>query len=484
MVRDTEVYDILLRAVRKGVELVKEYEQQDQPLDEYTFPKYNNFPALLSNNESYHGLPYFWSHSCLSSESPKYYSYLFGTDIMPENIAEWQAFIKLAQTHSVLLSHYKQHDYRYQELNKSQKFIENTFFRHINTTVADLVDRYLHTVKSIEFDEPTFQEIYCQWEEAIFAEQLVFDVMVPIVFVKFDFEQFDIAPHVRIERMDENFQLARNTESYQEVAVNESVIGAATHALVLSNHSIENTLSPGGKVSFRHLETFKQFVPDIDQFFASLRTATGAQTGYGQIIARPIGWAESWTAYLPDIRVIFVRAYPDEFENLYESMVPPILSKEDCNEISAIYNSLASASANQILIASRRLNAAYLRRSEEDSILDITIGLEALLVKDGKTGEITHKLAMRLAAVCKMQPFETYTPSEVFALCKKIYDFRSAVAHGTHEVDKKRYLDDKQKNVKVPIVEVALALLRHALTFFCSHNEFLDSQKLDMSLLE
>ena len=76
-----------------------------------------------------------------------------------------------------------------------------------------------------------------------------------------------------------------------------------------------------------------------------------------------------------------------------------------------------------------------------------------------------------------MQPFDIYTAAEVFTLSKKIYSRRSDLAHGKPGIDKSRYYDNNRTNVKVLVEDVVLALLSHALIFFCSHNEFLDSQK-------
>lgn len=476
MIRDNEIYTLLLQAVRKGVQIVEEHEQQGRPIH-----KYSDFPEMAKFDS---GLPRFSNLSYWSETSPKDYASIFTGELDAKKIAEWQPFIHLTKTHPTFINDIDTFTSYWKDTEIPYNFLETMNIVRMGLIIKDFINRYMHTAKSVGFDVDAFQEIYRQWEEFTFAERLEFDVVVPILFVNFSFDIFELTPYASIERMDDNFQLARNTKFLHMVAANEIVTGAATHALVLNNWSVKNGPHPIGHSSLYYLETFTPIVPVIDRFFAALRATAAVQTGYGQILVRPVDWAARWDAHLPYVIMVFVRAYPDEFENFGWLKTPPILSEEDCQKVSTVYNSLADSSANQLLVASRRLNAAYLRRSEEDSILDITIALEALLVKDGRTGEITHKLATRLAVVCKMEPFETYTPAEVFAHCKKIYDFRSAVAHGTHEIDKKRYLDDKQKNVKVPTVEFALALLRHCLTFFCLHNEFLDSQKLDMLLLE
>ena len=76
-----------------------------------------------------------------------------------------------------------------------------------------------------------------------------------------------------------------------------------------------------------------------------------------------------------------------------------------CRTLAPVYQAILERP--ELRVPSKRLNAAFLRRDEEDSILDVTIGLEALLVTD--KGENTHKLAMHLAALCKLEPFQNYT---------------------------------------------------------------------------
>jgi hypothetical protein len=135
-----------------------------------------------------------------------------------------------------------------------------------------------------------------------------------------------------------------------------------------------------------------------------------------------------------------------------------------------------------MLVAARRLNLAFLRSSEQDSIIDVAIGLETLLVPDGGQGEITHKLAMRLAAICKMQKFESHEASEVFDICKKIYAFRSSVAHGSQDVSKKRTITFSASKKPVEAISLGIALLRHVIMFLADSPDFLDTKKLDMTL--
>jgi len=123
-----------------------------------------------------------------------------------------------------------------------------------------------------------------------------------------------------------------------------------------------------------------------------------------------------------------------------------------------------------------------LRRDESDSILDVTIGLEALLVPDSRS-ESTYKLAMRAAALCKLEPFEGYAPERIFSMCKRIYDFRSAVVHGGDKIEKERMIKIEDGKELLAVV-LGANLLRHVILSLCKRPDYFKPENLDNSLLE
>jgi hypothetical protein len=334
-----------------------------------------------------------------------------------------------------------------------------------------------------KFDEAAFRPIYKEWEVAAFAEQVSFDIVIPLLMLRFDFEVLDLGGDQRIEKMPDDFQLARGCQWIFPVSANDCVVGAATHALVLQNWSIRNDSRTARTEILTNVEGFRPVIHRVDLFLSALRAVAGVQTGYSQLIARADGWADSCRAHLPEVSVINVRAYPDHFENFGWLRVPPVLDEPTCKKVGTLYNVLLALNKNQLSLAARRLNMAMLRSSEQDSILDVTIGLETLLVPDGGKGEITHKLAMRLAALARMRRFESYNPCEVFSLCKKLYDYRSAVAHGSDDLAKKRVIKVPSEKEPIQTAVIGTSLLRYAVRCLAERPELLDARKLDMALL-
>ncbi|MBK8414552.1 MAG: hypothetical protein IPL22_08635 [Bacteroidetes bacterium] len=66
----------------------------------------------------------------------------------------------------------------------------------------------------------------------------------------------------------------------------------------------------------------------INKLFAYLRTQTAIDTGYSQIIAKPINWASSYSADLLSLAIATTKAYPDYFENYYWNYLPNKISSD------------------------------------------------------------------------------------------------------------------------------------------------------------
>jgi hypothetical protein len=124
-----------------------------------------------------------------------------------------------------------------------------------------------------------------------------------------------------------------------------------------------------------------------------------------------------------------------------------------------------------------RLNLSALRTTDEDGVIDAMIAMEALL-SDG-TQEMTHKVAMRLAALYKM--IDPARSEQVFREMKRIYTFRSKIVHGDADLDKYRRLE--RGGTPVPAVDAAVEHLRNAFTVLIKNQTLLDPAKIDSFLL-
>ena len=181
---------------------------------------------------------------------------------------------------------------------------------------------------------------------------------------------------------------------------------------------------------------------------------------------------------LPYVQGATIRSYPGWFEDYYWNIetVPSISNEEMC-EISKLYNTLESATENSIHLSIKRLNQCLVRDNEEDSVLDATIALEALLSDDGNQ-EMTHKLAMRIGALSRLDQDYDRTPFDSFSDVKKIYAYRSAIVHGSKGLDKKRIIKIDEGN-EVNAHVLAVDYLRMILRALLNHPDYRVPRNID-----
>jgi hypothetical protein len=124
-----------------------------------------------------------------------------------------------------------------------------------------------------------------------------------------------------------------------------------------------------------------------------------------------------------------------------------------------------------------------MRYEEEDRILDATIALEALL-SDTEQQEISHKMALRMAALSKLDPQIGVPPYSVFQHMKAIYKYRSAIVHGNSTTQKLRSLRiPEYESDAVSTTDMAIYYLRRLLVVLMLHKRYLDPRSVDAELL-
>lgn len=446
---------------------------------------YFNFP-MISYNEN--GMPRFYQNPF---GGPKDYKNAFrsnGFSITPE-----PALVQLDQLDSfkTLFTFISEHDYLKLRFMPKEMFSPVSDATHSNSydfftfsikyTIETLADRYIHINNNAIYDEASYREIVVPFFNCLFEDKLYVDICVPILFLKFDFDTLSLAKNNIIQKMDDPFQLARASKSAYGPGVHQSVLPAATHMFVMRGWYIPNQ----NQWQLANLLSDSSVYPleIIDKFFASLRILTGAPTGYAQVLMRPVGWAKTFLAGLPPIEGTSIRAYPPRFENYYWNVNDiPTIDFSTATKIVDQFDKLAAIPENSVKVALRRLNRCFMRETEEDTVLDATIGLEALL-SDDERQEMTHKLAMRIAALSKLSSKFPHSPSEVLKTVKSIYAYRSAVVHGSTKVDKKRVIQFVDKTSKEASL-MGVEYLRLILEILIEHPKFRAPMNIDKFLLE
>jgi Apea-like HEPN len=365
------------------------------------------------------------------------------------------------------------------EKSKDEKF--NSVFAIFLTSIAkDVANRFIHINKTFRPNRDSIESLYAPIEEFIFSDVLNIDIIVPILFVKFNFDSVSINDNTEIRKIEDRLHLARSSVKSYRVSVHDTVVASATHALILKKWYVKNSESI---VAFDILSNPRVYPTDqIDKFFGAIRLAKEIDTGYAQLMASPIGWARHFQADLPTLEGTTIRSYPSWFEDYYwNSEKFPELNEEDVKNIGNIYINLLKSREKSIDIAIKRLNQCLIRDNEEDSVLDATIALEALLLRDGNQ-EMTHKLAMRAAALSKLAVDYENKPKDVFKDIKHIYKYRSAIVHGSIIPEEKRMINVSEGK-SIPANALAVKYLRFIIKKLIEYPQYRDPKKIDEDLL-
>jgi len=349
--------------------------------------------------------------------------------------------------------------------------------------IGQFIDSYIHTFGTFEYDKEKATELYAQWESGLYSDSLKLMFVVPLLFLQCDFETVLLSDNAAIVKLEEKQQLSRMASSglqYSASHVQRIVAGAATHAFVSAGWSLEKQTTYFELIMA--LSRPQSFPTDvIDDLFCALRVGTSAVTGYSQAVWAPVGWAADFKGDLLPWIPVLVRRYPTRFEDGY--WVNKEVSRLDARggeTVRQVFNGLRSSNRKEHRVATRRINLAALREEEEDSILDATIALEALL-SDDSAQEMTHKLALRLAALSRLVGYH-HKPVDVFKGVKHVYSYRSQIVHGSTKAKDRREISVGQQP-GIPAVAAAETYARLALRAVLEHPEFGDPQKIDSELL-
>jgi hypothetical protein len=247
------------------------------------------------------------------------------------------------------------------------------------------------------------------------------ELVVPILNVSFEVDNFDLDNSTRVERMSDGLRLSC-WPSRPRVNDHETVQRMATHAVILSHWTLPNPSALGWMFTTKD-EPLD--APTLDRFFQALSTIIPEPSGYLQVVYRPLGWSHTFSGPLPEI--IQGPIIPQHSSKIEGTDEPErTLSTDETSLVQQAFTALQS-NEKTISIAGQRLWEAERRTSDVDRIIDLCIGIEAL-VSGEAPGDTTYKISVRTAAV--LADLGINDPKEVMKAAKTVYALRSAVVHG------------------------------------------------------
>lgn len=353
---------------------------------------------------------------------------------------------------------------------KSYNSVESEI-RHL---AVSIVERFLFITGESKKDsieesiKPYIEEVLRYY----IADQLYVKFCIPVCLTTFEDDEIKLVDGITIERINEDFQKARQHVCEYEVVSEDWIAACATHMIILDNYYYKNDQD----FSFDRVSKDYNSYPlqKIDEIIGIIRIVTGYTIGYEQLLMQPVGWIHGFCADLPAVYGAKSHSVNGKELSTFWMYLPvSTITKEQSNRICDLYKKLIACNG-KLDFALRRYNRCALREEIDDQVTDACIGLESLLSGNAKT-EITYTISNRIPVVFSdiKEPWSQNSRK----LLKKIYSLRSKIVHGSKIADKDKYyaIDD----VKYYLPDLAIKYLRQTIIFMLDHPKFLKSEEFD-----
>lgn len=463
--KNKEFFAVFSHAMEIGLDIIKTLERQNTPIKSHLGYRTVRFKG--------NGLPVFYDSGL------KNYGQPFGLDnqstVNCNQNPVFRTFINFAKQNDTIRKHFEiPASSEISSLNDEKEAI---FEKLVLALISNTIDLYIHKNRDGAFSPEWLKPYYREIERGIFDETLQVDILVPILMLAFDFDSIWLNKKVALFKMNNEAQESRAYLQDLDPKVHWAAANVTSHAFLFKDYKLKNKGYWG--IEEEILKLLKENDELINNYFAMLKVVTDFQTGYAQILINPTMWSFYFMAHLPTFIRKSVRNYPSYFDDEFHKSIP-VVKVQQLEKLKQLQANQVTITNKRIKLALRRLNNCLLRDNEEDKILDAVIGLEALF-GDSEKQEMTHKLALRAGIISTLDSENEYNSVEIMKAVKTIYSYRSAVAHGSKNVEKKRFLEIGSK--KITSVEFAIALLRNSIITLLENQKFLEPSKIDEELL-
>ncbi|SCD48449.1 hypothetical protein GA0115240_110711 [Streptomyces sp. DvalAA-14] len=330
-----------------------------------------------------------------------------------------------------------------------------------------LASRYIREHPNEEsINEDDLHRLYLGQESYLVGDDLRMNVYVPIlgVVIASESEVFDKYSIVELSKKQRALLAKVSFVSPHDA----QELGAVTHAL-----NFEDVPAyAGGCGLYFAVGPYEATLDLVNQFFEAACIDSPGAIGYAQMLFEPVGWFGDMDGDGNTESVHLLRDYATRLDalTLHKAEIGP-------NELSStnFYFERLSHSHPSLRVAARRLSTARARSNDEDRIVDLCIGLEALLGGGSQSGEIIHKISLRAAAMLSQSGWGRSV--EIMTAMKDLYSYRSRVVHGVPGPHKKQmlYIDGTPIHASRYALAALCAVLRISLQVNGFHPDKVDA---------
>ncbi len=461
--------NLVISFVKEALCFLRTYKLEEMDIDTYF-----SWKSIRKNAD---GFPI--RDLSFSAGAPRDYTNLFRKGWGRNQLVSAQDFTSFKMIHEFAKNSEEIRDRLFLKADNTGELSEYDL-RDLISLALTIVDRYIHVFNTTEYSEIDVERVYSPIANGIFCEKLDMDIYIPILGIKFDTGGQKLADNIYLEEMDWKFQQARFQEYSSLSNVPPALKTAATHAFVLKNWRFSNYRRRA--IYFSVIDSDFYPVDLIDKLFAALRIICDVDTGYSQLIIKPINWAISYQADLPPLLGTEISAYPIKFNN--DLFTPfqrgPEIGETAIAEIGELIKKFMKEKCNSLRVALKRINLCYYRDNDEDTLIDAVIGLESLISNDSNQ-EMTYKLAMRIGALGRLFNIKKDS-KQIYTEIKRIYHKRSEIIHGSSKTLDKREIE---KKVQATVDEIGLAkeYLRLVIRTLAENPQYFNPAHIDNELL-
>jgi len=274
----------------------------------------------------------------------------------------------------------------------------------LNFTLWPFMTRYFRDISRVGegVEGVIFDGLFGDLQRYVEEPQVAYIYEAPLVGLKADMDRINFSDDVWARRRtDEDIKMVSKPYSYGDPELNE--VTFSTHFLVsrvfVAKHAPLNS-EDAAKISSEVLSAFR--------LYRSAAIRLGASRYYPELRVGPM-------------QGVMTTPAPFGLGGDYR------LEESDVQNIKVLFERCGSNNDPRWRLALRRLNLTFERKLPEDRLIDSWVGLETLLLPDGKDGELRFKGSMRLA---QFLGEDSAQKLELRKDTRTSYDRRSQVVHG------------------------------------------------------
>jgi len=278
-----------------------------------------------------------------------------------------------------------------------------------------LADRYMMRSRRAINDE-TLMRLYLAQEAYLLESELYADIIVPIHGVQltkgYRFKEFSLVEST--SEMRSIFSQAQDVSP-----MDASQMGGFGWAMIIRNAPVDAE----GHGYYFGAGPRQDGYDLIKRFFDGLNIASPVSPWYVQLAVQPRGWIG-----------YFERQHGSTFSFLFRDHMSRLANRHNFNwrldpaKVSAAhkYSGTLATCHSSVKVAAHRLMLAFDRGDSGDTIVDLCIGIEAIL--GAGFGETVHRICMRAAAMLLRAGWTD--AQSLYKAMRDTYSYRSKVVHG------------------------------------------------------